>query len=126
MTLLDILISGKPYSEISDEILGFALYSIIVVLQFAARYLQNQRERLDLTANAEELKKALDSLRQRAGKAKVVSVPAEILDKTATIESARIATERKDAVLKSIASTSKEYAIAFDRRAAGATGDARY
>jgi hypothetical protein len=90
----------------------------IVALIFSARYLRNQRERMELTASAEELKKALEGLRQRAGKAKVVPVPSELVERAARIESAQIAKERKDAVLQSVAVRPSGYAISFDRDAA--------
>ena len=79
--------------------------------------LQTQRERMDLTANAEELRKAFQSLRQRAGKTEVVSVPTELVEQTSKIESAQIAKERKDAILESVSSRPTGYAIAFDRDA---------
>ena len=89
-----------------------------LTLFIGTRYLQIQRERMDLTANAEELGKAFKSLRQRAGKTKVVSVPTELVEQTAKIESAQIAEERKDAILESVASRPTGYAIAFDGVAA--------
>jgi hypothetical protein len=92
----------------------FALTAVFVL---AARYLRNQRERMALTADVEELRRAAQNLRERAGNAEVVTVPSELLEQTAKIESAQIASERKDAVLQSIASPSKEYAVAFDRSA---------
>jgi hypothetical protein len=91
----------------------------LVALCLGARYLQIQRERMDLTANAEELRKAFQSLRQHAGKNKAVTVPSELLEQTAKIESAQIAEERKDAILESVSSRPTGYAIAFDRDAAG-------
>ncbi len=94
------------------------LIATLVPLIFSARYLHNQHERMELIASAEELKKAFESLRQRAGKAEVVSVPSELLERAARIESAQIAKERKDAVLKSIAIRPSGYAITFDRDAA--------
>jgi hypothetical protein len=86
-------------------------------LLFAGRYLRNQRERIESTASAEELRKALESLRRRAGEAGVVSVPAELLQQTAKIESTQIAKERKDAILESVAIRPTGYTIAFDRDA---------
>jgi hypothetical protein len=92
--------------------------AIIVGTLFAGtRYLQIQRERMDLTANAEELRKAFQSLRQRAGKTGVVSVPTELVEQTAKIESVQIAEKRKDAILESVSSRPTGYAIAFDRDA---------
>jgi len=94
---------------------------IVLLIPFTlfagTRYLQTQRERMDLTANAEELRKAFESLRQRAGKTEVVSVPTEFVEQTAKIESAQIAKERKDAILESVSSRPTGYAIAFDRDA---------
>ena len=88
----------------------------IAALLFAARYLRNQRERMDLAASAEGLRKALLSLRQREGP-EIVSVPAELLEQTARIESMAISNERKDAVLQSAASRPNAYAVAFSREA---------
>jgi hypothetical protein len=93
-------------------------FAPIPVLIFSARYLHNQRERMELTASAEKLKKALEGLRQRAGNAEVVSVPSELLEQAAKIESAQIAKERKDAVLQSVAVRPSGYAITFDLDAA--------
>jgi len=90
----------------------------IAVLIFSARYLRNQRERIELTANAEDLKKAFERLRQRAGNSEVVPVPSELLEQAARIESAQIAKERKDAVLQSVAARPTGYAITFDPDAA--------
>jgi hypothetical protein len=98
---LELLFSGVPLA-------------IIAGLLLAARYLRNQRERIDLTANAEELRNALRGLRERAGNARMVAVPSVILEQTAKIESAQIVKERRDAVLQSAASPKKEYAIAFN------------
>jgi hypothetical protein len=107
-----------PTLSLQERILVFFLassfYGIIAVLLLAARYLRNQRERIDLTANAQELRNAFQSLRKRAGDVGIVTVPSELLNQTAKIEAAQIAKERKDAVLESITSASKEYAVAFD------------
>jgi hypothetical protein len=97
--------------------LGALLYAVTAGLLFAARYLRNQRERMDLAASARELRTALQSLRQRKGH-EVISVPAELLEQTAIIESAQITKERKDAVLQSAAFRPNAYAIAFNRDAA--------
>jgi len=94
-----------------------AFYTISGAVLLAARYLRNQRERMDLSANAEELRNALQSLRHRAGDVEIVTVPSELVEQTAKIEAAQIAQERRDAVLQSVALPSNEYAIAFDRSA---------
>jgi hypothetical protein len=91
-------------------------YAIIVGFLFATRYLRNQRERMDLAASAGELRKALLSLRERNG-SDFVSVPAELLEQSAKIESAQITQERKDAVLQSAAFRPNSYAIAFNHDA---------
>jgi hypothetical protein len=110
--------SYLAYKELIVIGIFFLLYFPVVAgLMFAGRYLRNHRERMELAASAEELKKALQSLQQRKG-AEVISVPAELLEKTAKIESAQIAKERKDAILESVASPASGYAIAFDRAAA--------
>jgi len=103
-----------------DWHLGIILASFSAVttaLLLTARYLQNQREWMDLTASAEELRKALQSLQGQAGKTGVVFVPAGLLERTAKIESAQIAKERKDAILQSVDFGPTGYAIAFDRDA---------
>jgi hypothetical protein len=107
------------FFEENRELIVLTILTIFVTLSllFTARYLRNERERMDLTANAEELRNALQSLRQRAGDGEIVTVPHGLLEQTAKIESAQIAKERKDAVLQSIASPSNAYAVAFDRGA---------
>jgi hypothetical protein len=95
-----------------------AIFTGLAALLVLARYLRNQRERIDLAASAEELKKVFQSLQHRAGKAEVVAVPSELLEQAARIESAQIAKERKDAVLQSVAVRPSGYAITFDRDAA--------
>jgi hypothetical protein len=112
-----VIVSFNP--AFRDTIAFLVLtYFVAASVLFAARYLQNQRERMDLTANAEELKKAFQRLRQRAGKTEVVSVPNELVEQTAKIEAAQIAKERKEAILESVSSRPTGYAIAFDRDAA--------
>jgi hypothetical protein len=109
-----------PTAEQFYGVLAFFVLTMFVVLclLIATRYLRNQRERLDLTANAEELRKALQSLRRRAGDVEIVTIPSDLLERTAKIESAQIAEERKDAILESVASRPTGYAIAFDGDAA--------
>ena len=114
--LLSIAGTASP-GDRTGLFLGALSFALIAVLLFAARNLRNQRERIDLAANAEELRNALQSLRQRAGDVDIFTVPSVLLEQTAKIEAAQIAKERKDAVLKSIASPSREYAVAFDRGA---------
>jgi hypothetical protein len=106
------------YINVWDLITITVMVLIISPLILEARYLRNQRERIDLAANAEELRQVFQSLRQRAGKTEVVSVPTELVERTAKIESAQIAKERKDAILESVTSRPTGYAIAFDRDAA--------
>jgi hypothetical protein len=114
------MIEAINTSKLDDWILffiGLLFYAITAGLVFGARYLRNQRERMDLAASAEQLRKALQSLQEREGP-EVVSVPAELLEQTAIIESAQIKKERKDAVLQSATFRPDAYAIAFDRTAA--------
>ena len=108
------------WESVKELAAGFVIGSAPLVVAgwlLAARYLRNHRERMEQAASAEELRKALQSLQQRK-KSGVVSVPAEFLEKTAKIESLQIAKQRKDAILESVASPSKEYAVAFDHEAA--------
>lgn len=100
----------------SSALTGSIMSLLLGVLLLTARYLRNQRERMDLTASAEELRKAFQSLLERSGTG-VISVPADLLEKTAKIESAQIAEQRKDAVLESITLRPTGYATAFDRDA---------
>lgn len=91
---------------------------IIGVTLFAGtRFLQIQRERMDLVASAEKLTKALQSLRYREVSG-TVPVPESLLEQTAKIESAQIAEERKDAILESATSRPTGYAISIDSDAA--------
>jgi hypothetical protein len=112
------VINSSKNNEDTLQIIFFAVVALgLFGLLVAGRYLRVQRERMDLTASAEELRKALQSLRHR-GDSGTVSVPESLLEQTAKIESAQIAEERKDAILESVSSRPTGYAIAFDRDAA--------
>jgi hypothetical protein len=96
-------------------------WGVTAGLLLGARYLRNQREQMDLAATAEQLKADLQQRRQQDGSDAapgLVSVPAEILERTAIIESAQISKERKDAVLQSATLRESTYAITFDPNAA--------
>jgi hypothetical protein len=109
---------GEANREDRIALFSIALFwAIIAALMFTSRYLGNQRERMALTTDATELRKALQSLRQRVGTTGVVSVPSEFLEQTAKIESAQIAEQRKDAVLQSTTFRPNAYAVVFDRDA---------
>jgi hypothetical protein len=108
--------------DLNGVTLVIVLFTIFAALLVFASYLRNQRERIDLAARAEELKKVFQGLQQRAGKAEVVSVPSELLEKAARIESAQIAKERRDAVLQSVSVGPSGYAVTFDRAAAEQRG----
>jgi hypothetical protein len=119
---ISLSLSYELYAAGGDVgILFYVIVSLLLVaaaaLLIVARYLQNLRGRMDLTASAEELTRAFKSLQRRAGTAGVVSVPAKLVERTAKIESARIAEERKDAVLRSLAVYPNSYTVAFDRDA---------
>jgi hypothetical protein len=103
---------GEDAEFILMSFMALVLVFIVIIL-LSARYLRNQRSRMDLTSSADGLRKTLQSLRQRAGDG-VVSVPAELLERTAKIESTQIAAQRKDAVLESAAFRDNAYAIAYD------------
>jgi hypothetical protein len=60
------------------------------------------------------LASAIQSLRERAGNAETVTVPSELLEQTAKIESAQIAKERRDAVLQSIGSLKRGDTSRYD------------
>ncbi len=91
--------------------------AVFAVILFGARLLRNQREQMELAASAVELKKALQSLRQQAGATRTIAVPAELVERAATIESAGIARQRKEAILQGASSQSSGYAITFDDKA---------
>jgi nucleotide-binding universal stress UspA family protein len=93
-------------------------YGIFAIMLFGARHLRNQREQMDLAANAVELKKALQTLRQQVGATGTITVPAELVERAAKIESAHIAMERTTAILQSADSQSGGYAITFEDKAA--------
>jgi hypothetical protein len=92
-------------------------FGVVPGLLIAAQYLRSQRERIDLTASAEELRKAFQSLLQHPDTG-VVSVPADLLERTAKIESAQIAEQRKDAILESTTTRPAGYAVTFARTVA--------
>jgi hypothetical protein len=116
-------VDGTLADPLGDYIFVAAIFIglfwfLIAAVVFAVRYLHNQRERMALTADATELKRALQSMRQRAGATGVVSVPIEFLEQTARIEAAQIAERRKAAVLQSAVFSTRAYAVAFNRDAA--------
>lgn len=107
-------IARADVSMVITQLIGL----IIGVTLFAGtRFLQIQRERMDLVASAERLTKALQSLRYREVSG-TVPVPESLLVQTAKIESAQIAEGRKEAILESATSHATGYAISIDRDAA--------
>ena len=60
--------------------------------------LRRGKEQLDLVADANQLRRWLVQLQERAGVDQVIAVPAEVLEKVARIESAHIARQRAEAV----------------------------
>jgi hypothetical protein len=102
----------------SDEVFGALFCVIVIALLVLMGYLRNQRERMDLAASAEELKDAFQALQRRGGNSEKVSVPSELLEKAARIESVQIVKERKDAILQSIGNHSSGYSVTFDGEAA--------
>jgi hypothetical protein len=112
------LISGGLEANGTNEIFGVLFCVVMVAVLALSGYLRNQRERMEIAAGAEELKKALQNLQKRAGKSEKVSVPSELLEKAARIETAQIAKERKDAVLQSVSAGPSGYGVAFDPAAA--------
>jgi hypothetical protein len=72
----------------SDEVFGLLFCVIVIAMLVLIGYLRNQRERMDLAASAEELKNAFQALQRRGGKSEKVSVPSELLEQAARIESA--------------------------------------
>jgi hypothetical protein len=86
LAVVDIWNAG----ELSDSAIFALLFSVfVVVLLFLSGYLRNQRERMEIGASAEELKKALQGLQQRAGKSETVSVPSELLELAAGLRRSR-------------------------------------
>lgn len=104
--------------ELDEAVPAAAVAALFALLLFVARYLRNRREQIDLATNAEELRQALHSLREHAGTAGSVAVPAELVERAAAIESANIARARRDAILQSADDRSSGCAIAFDADAA--------
>ncbi|WP_297323979.1 hypothetical protein [Nitrosomonas sp.] len=104
-------------------IIGFGRMVVAVavwlaIMLFTARYLRNQREQIDLAANAGQLRSVLEKMLQHAGVAGKVEVPAEFIEQAAKIESVQIARTRKTAILKSADIRTSGYAIVFEEGAA--------
>jgi hypothetical protein len=118
-TVMFVFVFSDPAREWEPKdtlvVVFFMIFAAVLVL---ARYLRNQRERMGLATSAEELKNVFQGLQQRARKAEVVSVPSELLEQAARIESAQIAKERKDAILQSVSVGPSGYAVTFDGAAA--------
>lgn len=110
-------------ATLSDRLIIFGFYAVTAGLLFGARYLRNQREQMDLVASADRLKADLQKRQQQekpgvAAVPAVVSVPADILERTAIIESAQINKERREAVLQGTSSRENAYAVTFEGDAA--------
>jgi hypothetical protein len=111
LLLLVAIVGGSDRSIVS-------LFLIFALLVISARYIRYQRERIELGLSATKLKQALERLREHAGQAEQVSVPSELLEQAARIESVTIAKERDDAVLRSVAARPSGFAIRFNGDAA--------
>jgi hypothetical protein len=111
-----VMLTWLEQSPIAISVVVF--YGMIAALLFAARHLRNQRERIELAASADKVRKTLLGMQDRAGEGELVAVPSDLLAQAARIETAQIAQERKDAVLQSVASRPSGYAVAFDQQAA--------
>ncbi|HTT10761.1 MAG TPA: hypothetical protein VMG60_07730 [Burkholderiaceae bacterium] len=114
IAILGLLVSERQQADV----IYIVFFALVSGLLFATRYLRNQRERMDIVADAEGLRKALSDLRQRAGSAGSVPVPSQLLERAATIESVQIAKERRDALLQSAGDRPAGYAVTFESDAA--------
>jgi hypothetical protein len=118
-SLLVALVSLVATSAVELEAFFVVVfYLMLAILLFAARHLRNQRERIDLAARAADLRAQLLRMRQDAGEGGSIEVPSDLLAQAARVETVRIAQERKDAVLQSVASRPGGYAVSFEPGAA--------
>jgi len=101
-------LGGK--TEGSDIVIA-ALFTAVGGTMLGWRSMERNRQRLDLVADADNLRATLMSLQAGAG-AEVV-VPAPVLEKVARIEQAQIARERTQAVLASMSAADQGYAVQF-------------
>ena len=92
-------------------------FAAVAAMMFGARHLRNQREQMALAADAQALKKALESLRDEASATHDVEVPTELVSQVARIESAQIARRREQAILASVASQGTGYAVTLQGHA---------
>lgn len=104
--------------ELKEALLLAPFFFAIAAVLLGARLLRNQREQMDLAANAAELQKALQNLREQAGPGGTIAVPAELVERAATIESQQIVMQRKEAIVQSIGNRASGCAITFENKAA--------
>lgn len=122
--LLDSVLSSQIQPILSPlEIIDFgrilvAVAAWLAMMLFSARYLRNQREQMDLAADAVQLRSIFMEMLQQASAKGIVKVPVEFVEQAASIESTQIANSRKTAILKSTNIRSSGYAIVFDNSAA--------
>lgn len=99
------------------------MFSVLVLLVpaylvFAAWLLRNQREEMELAANAQQLTAALQGLRREAGAMGNIAVPARLVEQAATVEATQIAEGRRQAIIRGAGVHGRGYAIAFEDKAA--------
>lgn len=85
----------------------------LAALFLGAWILRVQKEKIELAAEAVQLKQALLSLRERKDSHDLVPVPVEVVRQAAMIESAHAAKDRQAAILQDAGKESPGYAIAF-------------
>jgi len=75
------------------------------------RMVERSREQLAVVADADRLRALLTSMQAQSGSGASVVVPAEVMEKVARIEKVQIARERAHAVVASVGSADRGYAL---------------
>jgi len=112
-----LLAVGAAAEQLKGAAAYVALFLAVAALLLGAWNLRNQREQLELAADAGELEKALDQIRLRSPDAATVEVPEALIERAAMVESAQIARDRMEALLRGTDPRRDGLAISFERQA---------
>lgn len=109
-----LMLSGSRAVK-EPEFISGAFFAVLGSLILLWRTVKQSRERLSLVADAERLRDTLSSLQGNSEEG--IVVPADLLEKVASIEQAHIARERTSAVLAGASAAKHGYGILLAREA---------
>jgi len=105
------LIQGGSATISVVELFSVVLFGVAGMTLLLWRMVERSREQLALVADADRLRAMLTSMQAESGSGAPVVVPAAVMEKVAGIEGAQIARERAQAVVASVGSADRGYAL---------------